>query len=269
MSAIKPLLDLFRVDKQLRGLKNRLEDAEKFLTKQKALLDDIEKQRRTLDVQLKQLRATLANEEGEVARLAARENTLREQMNSAQNAKEYKAFQAELEKLKAMKSEAETRQLEAMGKIDALVKQLDAGTAQHSDRSKIVGSASTDRDTKATEIKDRVEELSRQRIELASKVPAHELKKFEDLIRVKGDEAMAPVEVVDRRSHEGNCGSCNVVIPVEAVSALMSGRIVNCPSCRCILYVEDETFAKSAPAEKKPRATKSSKAKKPEEPAST
>jgi predicted nucleic acid-binding Zn-ribbon protein len=268
MSATKPLLDLFRVDKQLRGLKNRLEDAERFLTKQKSLLDEMDKQRKTLEAQLKQLKASVANEEGEAARLGAREASLREQMNSAQNAKEYKAFQTELEKLKTQKSEAETRQLEAMAKVDAITKQLESGAAQHADRTKIVGSASSDRDTKASEIKERVEELTKQRAELAAKVPPAELKKFDDLVRVKGDEAMAPVEVVDRRSHEGNCGSCNVVIPVEAVSALMSGRLVNCPSCRCILYVEEETFAKVTP-EKKPKAPKAPKAKKSEEPAST
>lgn len=262
MSVTKQLLDLFRVDKQLRGLRSRLEAAERFLSQQSNLLGDLDKQRGALEVQLKALRATTANEEGEAARIEARMAGLREQMNTAKTAKEYNAFLGELNTLKEQKSGAEERVLEAMTKAEGIEKQFNDLGSQQGERSKIVGTAKGDRDTKASEIKERVEELVAQRKALAAAIPAKELTALEMLIKSRGDEAMAPIEVLDRRSHEGSCSACMMAIPVETVSALMGGKLVNCPSCRCILYIEESTFAASAAAPaKKPKKEKPEAAK--------
>jgi predicted nucleic acid-binding Zn-ribbon protein len=260
MSVTKSLLELFRVDKLHRGLKSRLDAAERFLAQQSTLLADLEKAKVQAEAQLRQFKAVAANEEGEAARLEARMATLREQMNSAKTAKEYNAFLSELNTFKEQKSEAETRQLEAMNRVDELSKKLADATAQHADRARIVEQARVKRDEQAAEIKDRLDELAGQRSTLASAVPAGELRKLEDLIKLRGDDAMAHVEVLDRRSHEGTCSACMMAIPVEVVSGLMSGKLVNCPNCRCILYVEQETFAaSSAEARKKPRKDKPAK----------
>lgn len=249
MSVTQQLLELFRVDKQLRGLKSRLDGAERFLSQQTTQLADMERQKGALEAQLRQLRATVANEEGEGQRLEARTAALREQMNGAKTAKEYNAFLSELNLLKEQKAAADERALEAMSKAEESDKKVADISAQHAERSRIAASARTDRDAKANEIKDRVDELTRQRAELASRIPARELGMLEGLIKMRGDEAMAPVEVLDRRAHEGNCSACMMAITIEAVSALMSGKLVTCPSCRCILFMEEEVFA---PAQKKP-----------------
>lgn len=262
MSVTKQLLDVFLVDKQLRGLRSRLEAAERFLSTQSTLLADMERQKGILDASLKQLRATIANEEGEGKRLDARMEALREQMNSAKTAKEYNAFLTELNTYKEQRTAAEERALEAMGKAEEADKKVSDINSQFGERQKIVESAKTDRDTKAAEIKDRVAELAAQRAELVKTVPPREMQMLETLIKSRGDEAMSPIEVLDRRAHEGNCSACMMAIPVEAVSALMTGRLVNCPSCRCILFMEEQIFA--AEAKKKP-APKKGKAKPSEE----
>lgn len=266
MSVTKQLLDLFRVDKQLRGLKSRLDASERFLTQQSTQLADIEKSKSSTEAEFKKLKAVVSNEDGEAARLEARMTVLREQMNTAKTAKEYNAFLAELNIFKDQKSAAETRELESMTKADELEKKLTELVTQHADRAKIVATAKTDRDTKAAEIKDRVAELTAQRAELAAKVPPRDLSNLEALIKMRGDEAMAQVDVLDRRSHEGSCSACMMAIPVNTVSELMSGKLANCPSCRCILYVEEETFKKEAatPKPKKPKEPKAAK-----EPAAT
>jgi uncharacterized protein len=251
MSVTKQLLELFRVDKQLRGLRSRLEASERFLSQQSVQLGDLDKQKTSLEAQLKQFRAVEKNEDGEAARIEARMAALREQMNTAKTAKEYNAFLNELNVLKEQKSAAETRELEAMTKADEIDKKLAELSTLHTDRSKIVGTAKTDRDTKAAEIKDRVAELTTQRADLASKIPPKDLTAFEALIKIRGDEAMAPVEVLDRRSHEGSCSACMMAIPVNTVSELMSGKLVTCPSCRCLLYVEEETFKQTTTSKKK------------------
>lgn len=257
MSVTKQLLDVFLVDKQLRGLRSRLEAAERFLSTQSTLLADMERQKGILDASLKQLRATIANEEGEGKRLDARMETLREQMNSAKTAKEYNAFLTELNTYKEQRTASEERALESMTKAEEADKKVNEIASQFGERQKIVESAKADRNAKAAEIKDRVEELAAQRAELVKNVPAREMQMLEGLIKSRGDEAMAPIEVLDRRAHEGNCSACMMAIPVEAVSALMTGKLVNCPSCRCILFMEEQIFT----AEKKKPAAKPKKTK--------
>jgi predicted nucleic acid-binding Zn-ribbon protein len=244
MSVTTQLLDVFRVDKQLRGLRSRLDGAERFLTQQSVLLAELEKTKTTLETQIKGLRATIANEEGEAARIEARATSLRDQMNNAKTAKEYGVFQSELNTLKDQKTAADEKVLESMGKVEEADKKLADITAQHTDRAKIAHTAKADRDTKAAEIKDRLAELTEQRKSLAATVPAREMKMLEDLIRSRGDEAMAPIEVLDRRAHEGNCSACMMAVTVEVVSSLMSGKLVSCPACHCILYMEESAFAK-------------------------
>jgi len=67
MSQVAQLLELFRVDKSIRGLRSRLDAAERFLSQQKTQLAELDKQTVSIEQQLKQFRATLANDEGEAA----------------------------------------------------------------------------------------------------------------------------------------------------------------------------------------------------------
>src|SRR6185295_7164516 len=117
------LLRVFRVDQQLQGLQSRLRAAEKFLEEQTKQLQQIETKRDTVHTQLKQMQATVADHEGEMARLDARVEQLREQMNAARTNKEYKAFLTEINTIKADRSAAETAALEVMTKADELKKQ--------------------------------------------------------------------------------------------------------------------------------------------------
>jgi predicted nucleic acid-binding Zn-ribbon protein len=251
MTVTKQLLELFRVDKQLRGLNSRLEAAERFYNQQATQLSDIEKQKTALESQLKQLRGSIANEDGEAARLDARIATIREQMNSAKTAKEYNAFLSELNNYKTEKQGAEDREIESMQKAEEIEKTLAALKTQHEERARIVATARADRDQKAADIKDRVAELSAQRNQLAEAIPKAERKVFEELVKLRGDEAMAPVEILDRRAHEYSCSACMMAVTVETANALMTGKLVNCPSCRCLLYIEEETLAAATASPKK------------------
>ncbi len=243
MSVTKQLLELFRVDKQLRGLRSRLDGAERFYSQQAGLLAELDKQKLGLQTQVKQLKATISNEDGEAARLEARINLLREQMNSAKTSKEYNAFQSELNNYKTEKQTVEEREIDSMQKVEAIDNQLAEILTKYSERSAIAKTAKTDRDLKEADIKDRVTELAAQRDSLAASIPAHDRRQFEDLVKLRGDEAMAHVEILDRRNHEYSCSSCMMAVPVETASAIMTGRLVNCPSCHCILFIEDEMLA--------------------------
>jgi uncharacterized protein len=242
MNVTAKLLRLFRVDGQLRGLQTRLNGAERFLGEQDKQLKAIEAKRGAIESQLKQLTATAADAEGETKRLDARMDVIREQMNSAKTNKEYQAFLTELNTLKTERDKHESSALEQMTKADELKSQLAEIVAQHDERVKVRQKAAEDREQREAEIKDRLAELKTERAKLAEDVPPSALSKFEQLVRTRGDAAMASIEIQDRRRHEFTCGACMMSLPVESVSGLLSrGELTLCAACGCVLYLDEET----------------------------
>ena len=249
MDVTAKLLRVFLVEKQIRGLQTRLKAAERFLNEQTTQVTQLDAKKTSIDTQLKQLAAVAKQAEGEVARLDARMATLRDQMNGAQTNKEYKAFLTELNTFKLEKDKAEQSALEAMTKVDELKKQVGEVEAQRAERDKLRAVAVAERDARAAEIKDRLDELTKERVALTADVPGDSLRMLERLVNTRGEDAMAPIEIQDRKRHEFTCGSCQMSLPLDTVSGLMSkGKLTTCVSCGCILYLGEEEAKSLQPA---------------------
>lgn len=240
MTVTANLLRLFRVDQQLRGLQTRLHAAEKFLTAQEKQLKDALSKHEQLSVQVRKDKAAVAGDEGEAALIDARVEKVREQMNACKTGKEYQAFQNELNALKAKKATSETHELEIMERLHNAEAQLAEIQSQRAEREKIVAQARGERDQQHTQIKDRVADLTEQRKTLAGQVSAAELRVFEELVRTRGDDAMAKVELLNKRDHEYTCGACMMTLPVETLNHIIKGSFVRCANCQCILFNEEE-----------------------------
>ena len=240
MTVTAKLLKLYRVDQQLRGLQTRLHAAERFLTAQEKQLSDAIAKHEALSVQVRKDRASVAGDEGEAALVEQRINKIRDQMNSCKTGKEYAAFQAELNALKVKKTEFENHELEIMERLQTAEAQLATLESGRGEREKIVAQARAERDAQAAQIKDRVAELTAQRATLAAEVPASELKVFEELVRTRGDEAMAKVELLNKRDHEYTCSACMMTLPVETLNHIVRGTFIRCANCQCILFTEEE-----------------------------
>ena len=48
------------------------------------------------------------------------------------------------------------------------------------------------------------------------------------------EDAMASIEVLDKRRHEISCTACMMTLPVETLNSLLTGSLTNCPSCGCL-----------------------------------
>lgn len=249
MSVTAKLLSVFRVEQMLRGLKSRLNTAEKFLVDQERLLKALDAEHQKTAAELKQLKTSIAGEEGETSAIDARMEKLREQMNNSKTNKEYSAFLAELNTLKAKKEEIEKNEMEEMTRVEELQKKNDERATARDERARIVEKARADRDARAVEIKDRVDELTARRNELARDIPAEALKMLHDALTIHGDEAMSPVEVVDRRNHEWSCSNCQMTLPVETVNAISMHKLTRCISCKCVLFTEEDVVSKKKPKE--------------------
>lgn len=252
MDVTAKLVRVFLVDKQLRGLKSRLDAAEGFLAEQNKDLERLATRRRQLEAQLKQTEAEAKNDEGEMARLDAKLAALTEQMNSAQTNREYKAFLTEKNTFKTDRDRLETAALEKLTKRDELKKQIADIDSERAQREQVRGVAAGEREQRAGEIRERVDALTAERATLAADVPKETMALFNQLVERLGDDAMAVVEVEDRKRHEFFCGACRMTVPVESVSALMSsGKITRCVSCRCVLYMDDTARQAMQPAASK------------------
>lgn len=234
------LLAVFKVDKQLHGLEDRLRAAERFFTEQTRQADDLGKKQAELEAQLKQIQVDVAGREGEMARLEARMDTLREQMNTAQTNKQYKAFLTEVNTFKSERGAIETGALELMTKADEIRAQIAELSGKREDRLRVASVAAGDKAKRAEDIREQVEKLRAEREALAREVPREAMKQYAELWRIRGEEAMSPVEVLDRRRHEYTCGACMMALPMEVPLSLVSGKLNSCPACRAILFLSDE-----------------------------
>jgi predicted nucleic acid-binding Zn-ribbon protein len=260
MDVTAKLLRVFNVDKQLRGLQSRLGSAERFLGEQTKEIESLDSKRSALDAQLKTNTAQAADFEGEMARLDAKMATIRKQMDAAQTNKEYKAFLTEINTFKADRDNLETKALEIMSKSDELKKQVAELTGKRGEREQVQKVAAGEREERFKEIESRLNELKAERAKLATEVPADTLALYQRLIAQRGDEAMGPIEVADRKRHEYHCGVCMMALPVDVVSLLLSsGKLTLCKSCQCILYIDEETKKSLDP--NAPKASKPGKGK--------
>ncbi len=242
MNVTALLLELHLIESQIRGLTRRLDDAERTLKVQSAMLKDIDDQSAALKAQTRQLEATAANDEGEVKRIDERIAKLREQMNAAKTNKEYTTFQTEISVLKADRGGFEEKALASLTKLDAVRATLAELQAAHDDRKTMVEGAKKERDKRAEEIKDRLAELKAQRKAAAADIPPAALEQFEERVALGDEDVMAPLEEHDRRNREYACGSCQVLLPLEKLNGLMGrGEVTTCSSCGVLLYIEAST----------------------------
>lgn len=239
MGVTSQLLELYRVDQQLRGLTGRLNTAEAYLAEQDKLLAQIKSKHDALGSQLRQLEASAHNDESESKGIDERIEKLRDRMNSAATSKEHSALVTEISTLKADKGLIEDRALTSMQKVETMRKQVETLEAERAEREKVRAIALRDRDERSAEIKERLAELNEQRSEKVKDVPPEALKVYSARLQSGEEDVMAPLNEEDRRNLEYTCGSCFTMLPVELVSVLLKrGDVTRCPSCRVLLYIE-------------------------------
>lgn len=261
MGVTAKLLNLYRVDQKLNGLKSRLRAAERYLAQQDLELERLTAQHGALDAQLRQLQASVHNDETEITSLDERIETNRERMNTAATSKEHSALLTEVNTLKADRTLLEERALDAVAKLDELKEEVAKVDAELKERKKVRKIAESERNDRHSEIDQKVAELEGERTTALDDVPPTALSQYDALLEtaLEDDEVMAPVNEEDRRNKEYTCGSCFTLLPVEQVNVLLNrGNIQQCPSCSVILYIEQDLRESitTAMEKKKAKATK-------------
>jgi predicted nucleic acid-binding Zn-ribbon protein len=243
MPLIENLLALYSVDKQVRGLKSRVESSRIYLIVQQRQLDEIKLEQSENTQQRKQHLSHIATIETETGSLTDRISHLRDELNLAVNDKQYSAILAEINTLKEQRKAFEDEELSEMSFVDALEETAKDIQARAEERQKVLEAAATELTTRETEIADQLAELEVQRKAAASIIPADALATFDSIADDYEGEAMAAIDVEDLKRREYSCNCCSLRISLDALTTILgsSDTLVRCGSCDRILYLEDST----------------------------
>jgi len=249
MTLQEKLHALFLLDKQVRGMRSRLDSATSRQKNLTTKLNQLTLQRTELTIQIKVVQAKAASLEHQSDDLEKRVVDLREKMTKVTSNKEYSALLLEVNTLKLDKGQIEEQAIEQLNQVESLQASLVELTEKVGTQEKMVEGAASEVKQHESEVGEKLAELTTERDAAAGEVPREVLNVFNRLADNYDGEAMAPVIEESRRSLEYNCGGCFMSIPVEAVNALVMKpqQATICPNCGRMLYLQAELRATMVP----------------------
>jgi len=143
---------------------------------------------------------------------------------------EFQAIGHEIERYENEISKIEDDEIELMVQADKIKMDLSEEEKKAVGVKESVGRQTADLDEKAKALESRVEELTRERAEVAGKIDEDLLARFERLFKSKGDAVVVALE------HEV-CTGCHMKVTAQTAHRVKAGReIVSCENCGRILY---------------------------------
>lgn len=252
MPLIDNLLSLYKVDRQVRSLRSRVESAEIYLKVQKKQMGTIEVEQAENDQQQMQRKANIANTETETGSIDTRIDHLREELKQAVNDKQYSALLAEVNTLKERRKAFEDELLTEMSAVEELEAIATEINQREKEREKVLQVAADELKTRESEIAEQLAELEVERAAAAAVIPEEVLEDFDEIADDYDGETMAAIEIIDKKRKEYSCTSCSLHLPLETITVLMGNKeaVVKCGQCDRILYLEAESREALTPSEK-------------------
>ena len=221
-----------------------LQDRDQKIKKIRAEVKSVPMQRAQLESQLAASAAHL-----ETAKLKAREvevhrkkleldagtrtesiNRLKTQQYETRKNEEFRAMGNEIERYEKEIRAIEDEELELMDQVDKLKEKAAVEDKKAAGARESVARQVADLEAKTVVLEARLEELNKDRAEIASRIDEDIIDRFERLFASKGDAAVVALE------HEV-CTGCHMKITAQTVHRVKSGReIVSCEQCGRILY---------------------------------
>jgi len=236
------LQTLYRVDSQVRGLRTRVDNSQRYLNAQVRQLGELSTLHDEAELKLRQSEAALGNLENERDTIQTRVDKLRDELNACTTSKQYSAVQEEMKSLKEKVDELDTQALEAMEQIEQLRAEAGAIQEKKAERETLRKKAEEDLEERTQDVGDRLSELEQEREVAAAMLPESALEVFNHSADLNDGETMAEVREVNRRHREYVCGECNVELPFNTVVLLTnnSEQLVQCVGCQRIMYIAEE-----------------------------
>ena len=252
MPLIENLLTLYKVDRQVRSSRSRVESAQIYLNVQAKQMDALTLEQSENETLTKQRKANVANIETEIGSIDTRIDHLRDELKTAVNDKQYSALLAEVNTIKEHRKAFEDQELAEMGSLEELEQTATDIAKRTDERDKVRQVASKELKVRESEISEQLAELEVERNTAAAVIPEDTLEEFDSLADDYEGEAMAAIEIIDLKRREYSCTSCSLHLPLDSITTMLgnSDAVVKCVSCDRILYLEAESREAIAPTDK-------------------
>jgi len=143
---------------------------------------------------------------------------------------EFQAIGHEIERYENEIRKIEDEELELMIEADKLKVDLGVEEKKAATVKQSIARQTADLDAKSKTLESRLEELTKERAEIAGKIDEDLLGRFERLFKSKGDAVVVPLE------HEV-CTGCHMKVTTQTAHRAKAGKeIVSCDNCGRILY---------------------------------
>jgi predicted nucleic acid-binding Zn-ribbon protein len=215
-----------QVEAELKSLPHERTSLEAQVSAASANLEAIKDRARRIEVNKKNLELDIGTRNESIARLKTQQYETRKNDEFAAMGREIERYQKEISGL-------EDQELELMEQADQLKAQIAAEDKQTAATKASIVKQVADLDGKQATLGGRLEELKKERDELASKVDEDLLDRFNRLFASKGDAAVVALE------HDV-CTGCHMKITTQTAVRVKGGKeIVSCEQCGRILYFSE------------------------------
>jgi uncharacterized protein len=217
--------EALRTDVELREIPEHIADFENNV---KRLAELLQAER----VELNEADALLAAQEEELQNQSQALARSKAKGARARNMREADAVERELDVIRRSTKERE----EERQKLRVAIEKRRASIAKHetelADLQRIAGEEKTAAESRVTELRALREQVMAGRKELAAKLPADVLKRYE-LIREKRQAGAVPIK-------NSICGGCNTALrPNQVIAVIRAETFEQCPRCQRLLFSPD------------------------------
>jgi predicted nucleic acid-binding Zn-ribbon protein len=160
-------------------------------------------------------------------------NRLKTQQYETRKNEEFRAMGNEIERYEKEIQQIEDQELELMDQAEKVKAELAVEDKKASGARESIARQMTDLEEKGKTLQGRLDQLTAERTEIASKVEEELLSLFERLFASKGDAAVVALE------HEV-CTGCHMKVTTQTAHRVKNGKeIVSCEQCGRILYAAE------------------------------
>ena len=213
-----------QIENEIKNLPLQRKHLESQLAESAASLETIKQKARQVEIDRKKLELDVGTRTESI-------NRLKTQQYQTRKNDEFQAMGHEIQRYEDEIGKLEDQELELMEQGDKLKVEVTAEEKKATAAKDSITRQQSDLGEKSKTLDSRLQELEKDRKELAEKMDEDLLNRFERLFGSKGDSAIVAIE-------HGVCTGCHMKLTTATVKAAEAGReIVNCEQCGRILYI--------------------------------
>ena len=212
-----------QIENEIKTLPMQRKNLETQLAETAASVDALKQKARQVEIDRKKLELDVGTRSDSISRLKTQQSQTRKNDEFQAMGHEIERYENEIRKL-------EDEELELMEQGDKLKVEVTSEEKKAAATKESISRQMNDLGEKSKALESRLQELSKERSEIAEKMDEDLLNRFERLFASKGDAAVVAVE-------HGVCSGCHMKVTTATAKDVEVGKeIVSCEQCGRILY---------------------------------